>query len=86
MFEKNDELEEMLPENLPVFKKGQEIYEVVKEITDLIPEDNDILQDIKGQMLSDAAMLTVKVARAEGGDLYDNECKMLQSFVKQLMI
>jgi hypothetical protein len=71
MFDDHDELEEMLPEKLPIYKKGQEIFTVVKEITDLIPEDNDILQDIKGQMLSDAAMLTVKVAGAEGGDLYD---------------
>jgi hypothetical protein len=71
MFDENDELEEMIPENLPIFKKGQEIFDVVKEITDLIPEDNDILQDIKGQMLSDSAMLSVKVAGAEGGDLYD---------------
>lgn len=70
MFE-DDDLGEMLPENLPIYKKGQEIFNVVKEITDLIPKDNDILQDIKGQMLSDAAMLTVKVAGAEGGDLYD---------------
>ena len=60
-----------MPENLSIYKKGQEIFEVVKKITDLIPEDNDILQDIKSQMLSDAAMLTVKVAGAEGGDLYD---------------
>lgn len=71
MIDDNDELEEILPENLPIYKKGLEIYNMVNEITDLIPEDNDILQDIKGQMLSDAAMLTVKVAGAEGGDLYD---------------
>lgn len=71
MFDDDDELEERKPENLPIYKKGQEIYNVVKETTDLIPEDNDILQDIKGQMLSDAAMLIVKVAGAEGGDLYD---------------
>ncbi|MEA2105966.1 MAG: hypothetical protein U9P82_04515 [Bacteroidota bacterium] len=71
MFDNNDELEEKTPENLPIYKKGQEIYKVVKEITDLIPEENEILQDIKMQMLSDAARLTVKVAGAEGGDLYD---------------
>src|SRR6056297_282955 len=66
-----DEFEENKPENLPIYKKGREIYDTVKEITDLIPEDNEILQHIKMQMLSDAAMLTVKVAGAEGGDLYD---------------
>ncbi|WP_205627977.1 hypothetical protein [Salinivirga cyanobacteriivorans] len=64
-----DEFEEIKPENLPIYKKGRKIYDTVKEIIALIPEDNEILQDIKMQMLSDAAMLTVKVAGAEGGDL-----------------
>jgi len=71
MFDDNDKLENSLPENLPIYKKGQEIYELVIKITDLIQDDNDFSQDIKAQMLSDAAMLTVKVAGAEGGDLYD---------------
>ena len=71
MFDDNDDPEEMTPVNLPIYKKGKEIYKVVKEIADLIPEENEILQDIKMQMLTDAAMLTVKVAGAEGGDLYD---------------
>ncbi len=71
MFDDNDDLEELTPKNLPIYKKGQEIYKVVREIADLIPVENEILQDIKMQMLSDAAMLTVKVAGAEGGDLYD---------------
>ena len=71
MFDNDDELEEKRPKDLPVYKKGQEIYDVVKEISDLIPLEHDILQNIRMQMLSDAAMLTVKVAGAEGGDLYD---------------
>lgn len=71
MFDNNDESEQTKPEDLPIYKKGREIYDVVREITDLIPDDNEILQDIRMQMLSDAAMLTAKVAGAEGGDLYD---------------
>lgn len=71
MFDDNDESENGLPENLPIYKKGREIFEVVMNIADLISEKDEILQDIKEQMLSDAAMLTVKVAGAEGGDLYD---------------
>lgn len=58
-------------EALPIFKKGKEIFDVVNQIGKLIPEDNDILQDIKGQMMCDAALLTVKIAGAEGGGLYD---------------
>ena len=59
------------PESLPIYKKGKEIYDVVKNICDLFPEENERLQDIKGQLLSDAAMLTVKVGGAEAGGLYD---------------
>jgi len=79
MFDDDDELERKKPDDLPIFKKGQEIYDVVREISDLIPEENEMLQQIKMQMLSDAAMLTVKVAGAEGGDLYDirMECAAL---------
>lgn len=60
------------PEQMPIFKKGLEIYELTVKITDLIPEDEDqMLCTYKGFMLEDAAMLTVKVAGAEGADLYD---------------
>jgi hypothetical protein len=89
MFDDNDDLEEMTPKNLPIFRKGQEIYEVVKEIADLIPEENENLQDIKIQMLSDAAMLTVKVAGAEGGDLYDirmQNAALIRKAANDLMI
>ncbi|MCG6189480.1 hypothetical protein [Maribellus maritimus] len=58
-------------ENLPIYKKGKEIFDVVHQISELILEDNEHLQFVKGNMLSDAAQLTVKVAGAEGGYLYD---------------
>lgn len=58
-------------EDLPIYKKGKEIYDMTRKVCELIPDDNEHLQDIKGHMLSDAAMLSVKVAGAEGGDLYD---------------
>lgn len=41
------------------------------KITDLIPKDNEYLMDVKGNILSDAAMLTVKIAGAEAAELYD---------------
>lgn len=60
------------PEQLPVFKKGKEIFELTSKITDLITDDDDrMLCNYKGFMLEDAAMLTVKVAGAEAADLYD---------------
>ncbi len=59
------------PENLPIFKKGKEILDVVRQIGELIPEDSEELQEIQSMMYSDAALLTVKIAGAEAAGLYD---------------
>ena len=56
---------------MPLFKKGEEIIETVRQIASLIPEDDTILQDIMGMILGDAYMLTAKIANAEGGEFYD---------------
>jgi hypothetical protein len=68
----SDEDDEIIePEKLPIFRKGQEIYDLVTRITDLIPEDNEQLMLVKSWMLDNAAQLTVKVAGAEAAGLYD---------------
>jgi hypothetical protein len=59
------------PEKLPIYLKGKEILDLVIKITELIPENDEYLNEIKGCMISDAAMLTVKVAGAEAAGLYD---------------
>jgi hypothetical protein len=66
----NDERQDQV-EDLPIYKKGEEIYKLTRKICELIPEDNEHLQFVKGDMLLNASLLTVKVAGAEGGDLYD---------------
>ena len=58
-------------ENLPIHKKAEEIFEVVSQIADLIPEDDEHLDYVKGHMLRDAMLISAKIAGAEGGDLYD---------------
>jgi hypothetical protein len=65
------EEENLLPEHLPIFQKGREIMDVVQRIGDLIPEDNDMLMEVRSMMMFDAAQLTIKVAGAEAGGLYD---------------
>jgi hypothetical protein len=67
--EEDDDFTE--PEKLPIYRKGKEIFDLVHRITDLIPEDNEHLMFVKSCMLSDAALLTVKVAGAEAAGLYD---------------
>ena len=66
-----DEESEMNPKELPIYKKGWEIFEVVDQICQLIPDDDEHLAFVKSNMLEDAMMLTVKVAGAEAGQLYD---------------
>jgi len=68
MFDDENEID---PKELPIYKKGWEIYEVVNQICGLIPEDNEMLAHVKSIMLEDAMLLTVKVAGATAGQLYD---------------
>lgn len=59
------------PETLPIFIKGQEIYDVVFQITELFPYNNEDLQYIKAILLNDAAILTSKIVGACNAGLYD---------------
>jgi hypothetical protein len=77
------------PKTLPIYKKGKEIFDVVNQICELIPEDNELLQHTKAMMLSDAALLTVKVAGAETGELYDikmENAAIIRKAARELMI
>lgn len=58
-------------ENLPIYLKGREIEELVRRILDLVPRDNEMLMEVASWMQADAANLFLKVAGAEGADLYD---------------
>ena len=73
-----DEDDNPKPERLPIYWKGKEIFDLVNKIAALIPEDNEYLMEVKGQMLCDAALLSVKVAGAEVAGLYDHKMEMLQ--------
>ncbi len=57
--------------DLPLYKKGQEIQDIVRALAGLMPEDNEHLQILKGEMLYNAGLLTVKIAGAEGAEFYD---------------
>lgn len=77
------------PEDLAIYKKGEEIYKVVSRICDLIDDDDLHLGHVKAIMLEDAMLLTVKVAGAEGGELYDirMECAaIIRKAARELMV
>ena len=66
-------------ESKALFEKGGEIIELVSEIAALIPEDNEILNEIARFMREDSYVMQVKIVGAEGGGLYDikMECAAL---------
>ena len=69
--------------------KGNEIIDTVHQIGELIPEDSEQLQQLKGQMLGDAMMLVVKVRGAEGADLYDirmENAAIIRKAARDLMV
>jgi len=68
MFDDEDRID---PKDLPIYKKGLEIFEVVDHICQLISDDDEMLGHVKSVMLEDAMLLTVKVAGATAGQLYD---------------
>jgi hypothetical protein len=70
MFEEDDDIVD--PSALPIFKKGKEIFELIKCISGLLDDyDDEVLKSTQGFMMHDASILMVKVAGAEGADLYD---------------
>lgn len=85
----DDENEIIDPKELPIYKKGIEIFEVVDHICQLIPDDDEMLGHVKGIMLEDAMLLTVKVAGATGGQLYDIKMEaatIIRKAARELMI
>jgi hypothetical protein len=86
MFEDDDDLR---VRNLPIYKKGKEILDLVEQIADLIPEDDESLTYIKDFMMEDAYMLTVKVVGAEGAELYDlrmENAAIIRKAARDLMV
>ena len=55
----------------PIYKKSEEIFETLKAITGLFPEDDSILTDLKDQLLGDAMLIQAKLAGAYAVKLYD---------------
>jgi hypothetical protein len=77
------------PEKLPIYRKGKEIFDMVNKITDLIPENDEYLMEVKSCMLCDAALLTVKVAGAEAAELYDlkmENAALIRKAARDLMV
>ena len=87
MFDKDDD--EVDPKDLAIYKKGMEIFQVVDHICQLIPDEDERLGHVKGIMLEDAILLSVKVAGATGDQLYDIKMEaaaIIRKAARELMI
>lgn len=73
----------------PIYKKAQEIHDTVKTITDLFPEDNELLISLKSYLLGDARLIQAKLAGAYAVKLYDikmeNAC-FIRKAARDLMV
>lgn len=98
MFEDDDDYDESFEDyekrqenvrQMPIFLKGKEIVEVVRQLVDLIPEENELLNSVKGLLIEDAFTLTAKIVNAEAGDLYDlkmENAAIIRKAARDLMV
>ncbi|MCF8362162.1 MAG: hypothetical protein K9G70_06015 [Prolixibacteraceae bacterium] len=79
----------MLTPHKELIDKGNEIVDIVHKIGELIPEDSEELQDLRGQVMVDAMTMVAKVNGAEGGDLYDirmENAAIIRKAARDLMV
>ena len=72
-----------------LFKKSQEIYDILKIITDLIPEDNKHLQFTKLHMLENMYTIQAKIVGAESVNLWDlkmENAAIIRKAARDLMV
>jgi hypothetical protein len=56
----------------PIFKKSEQIFKLTHALIEIIPKENEFLQETCARfMMEDAMMISTKISGAEGVDLYD---------------
>lgn len=59
-------------DNMPIYQKAEQIFKLTEGLVQIIPTDNEILQETTVRfMLENAMIIPVKIVGAEAGDLYD---------------
>ncbi|WP_125722952.1 hypothetical protein [Flavobacterium ustbae] len=58
--------------NMPIYQKAEQIFQLTQGLIQIVPEEDQFLQETVVKFMSENAMLIpVKIAGAEGADLYD---------------
>ncbi len=55
----------------PIFQKSEEIFETLKNITALFPKEDEILIDMKNQLMENIMIIQAKLAGSYAVKLYD---------------
>lgn len=56
----------------PLYKKSEQIFKLTHALIEIIPQDNEFLQETCAKfMMEDAMMISAKISGAEAVDLYD---------------
>jgi len=74
---------------LSIYKKAEEIYETLRTITSLFPEDNDYLQHLKSNLLEDIMVIQAKISGAEAVKLYDikmENAALIRKAAREIMV
>ena len=56
---------------IPIFRKSEEIFETLKNITALFPQEDEMLIDLKDQLMENAMIIQAKLAGSFAVKLYD---------------
>lgn len=73
----------------PLYQKSEEIYQTLLTITALIPEDHEMLQDIKSEILGKIRIIQAKLAGAHRAKLWDlrmENAAIIRMNARELMI
>lgn len=75
--------------NTPIYKKSEEIYQTVKTICELIPEENEYLQSVKEHLMENTMIIQAKLAGAFAMDLWDlkmENAAIIRKCARELMV
>lgn len=55
---------------LPIYQKAELLFQLVESLAASLPEDNELVQNMKEIIRADVMMLPAKIAGAEAGNIY----------------
>jgi len=77
-------------ENFPLYQKALEIFKLTRGLIEIVPEDNEFLQETTVKfMMEDAMIIPAKIAGAHGIGLYDlkmENAAIIRKAARELMV